>query len=170
MNKIVRIGSAMTYFGRSARSVFCTINIVNGRLSITGVEGPLSNGDCVGGCGQIQGSIPKYIDDITFAPGWNKELLTKFLSVWKRWHLNDMRAGSQVQEDWLRANPISFQYPQTHYDTASAALTAAGLNPDADGYKYGHAWKYEQLPDDVVQFLQALPESDTKLTRLWLNE
>ena len=40
------------------------------------------------------------------------------------------------------------------------ALAAAGLNPDADGYRYGTAWQREDIPDDVTAWLQALPATD----------
>lgn len=82
----------------------------------------------------------------------------RMVEVWKRWHLNDMRAGSQAQEDWLRAHPLdpkSYAYPKSHYIVAGAALAAAGLNPDADGYKYGHAWKTEPLPPEIVAEIES---------------
>lgn len=56
-------------------------------------------------------------------------------------------------------NPVTAVYPESHYDKASAALAAAGLNPDADGYRYGRAWKFEELPQSVVNWLESLPVS-----------
>jgi hypothetical protein len=79
--------------------------------------------------------------------------LQRMRQVWERWHLDDMKAGSAVQEAWLRAHPIDPQecaYPRSHYEVASARLAEAGLNPDPDGYRYGHAWKTETLPADVL--------------------
>lgn len=73
----------------------------------------------------------------------------RMVEVWKRWHLNDMRAGSPAQEQYLREHPISYVYPTSHYDKASEVLEAAGLNPD-NGYKYGSAWLREDLPADVL--------------------
>jgi hypothetical protein len=77
----------------------------------------------------------------------------RMLAIWERWHLNHLRAGSQVQEDWLRAHPLdpaSYAYPKSHYQVASDALAAAGLNPDPEGYRYGSAWKTEPLPAEVL--------------------
>jgi hypothetical protein len=82
----------------------------------------------------------------------------RMLAIWRRYHLNDMKAGSAVQEEWLRANPIDpaeYAYPKSHYEVASAKLAAAGLNPDADGYRYGSAWKAEPLPAEVVAEIES---------------
>ena len=55
----------------------------------------------------------------------------RMVSVWKRWHLNDMRAGSPAQEEYLRTTPDAFPgYPVSHYEWASEVLAKAGLNPD----------------------------------------
>lgn len=45
--KVVRVGRG------SNGQVFVTIKYEDGELSLTGVEGPNSNGDCKGSCGQI---------------------------------------------------------------------------------------------------------------------
>lgn len=85
----------------------------------------------------------------------------RMLAVWKAWHLNDMTAGSPAQEAWLKANPITFTYPDTHYTVASKALKEAGLNPDpgylhnGQPYKYGHAWLRREIPADVVAEIES---------------
>ena len=73
----------------------------------------------------------------------------RMVAVWERWHLNDMKAGTLAQEQYLREHPVTAVYPESHYEKASEALTAAGLNPD-NGYKYGSAWLREELPADVL--------------------
>lgn len=65
------------------------IQLKGGRLSITGVEGPLSNGDALGSCGQC-GIDP----DATPAAGYTAADLAKLRDVWAAWHLNDMRPYS----------------------------------------------------------------------------
>lgn len=136
--------------------VFCSIKFADGRLSITGVEGPKANGNASGSCGQIVDALAAVKE---CAPGWTFGLAAKFARVWKRWHLNDMRAGSPAQEQFLRDHPVVAVYPEDHYTKASAALAAAGLNPD-NGYKYGSAWLREEVPADVLQFLADLPATD----------
>jgi hypothetical protein len=132
-------------------------------LSISGVEGPLVGGNALGSCGQIDMHLRSELHTITPAPGWDALKLRQFFNVWQRWHLNDIRAGSQVQEDYLRENPIpkqDYAYPESHYEVASKVLVDAGLNPDPDGYRYGHAWKREEVPSDVLEFLRGLPNAD----------
>lgn len=83
--KVLHIGTAE--YGR----VFCKVEFKGGRLSITGVEGPKSNGDALGNCGQITPTVT------TYAEGWDALLLEEFKKIWDEWHLNDMRAGCEHQ-------------------------------------------------------------------------
>lgn len=161
--KIVRIGTIKTWERGRPVSVFCKIEMRKGRLSISGVEGPLPSGNALGACGQIDMHLrDKPARDWNLAPGWNTAALKMFFNVWKRWHLNDMKAGGPEQEQFLRDNPVKVVCPESHYEKASAALAAAGLNPDASGYKYGSAWRREDVPVDVLAWLQALPDADKK--------
>lgn len=156
--KIVRLGT-----GRWG-DIFAKITFRGDRLSIVGVEGPKLNGDAYGGCGQIYGSYltPEQRAEIKNpAPKWDAEKIAQFFATWKRWHLNDMRAGSPAQEEYLRAHPVSYSYPKSHYDAAREALSAAGLHPDpSNGYLYGSAWLTEPVPADVLEWLRALPDAD----------
>jgi len=116
-------------------------------------------------CGEVWNHIKsdivmggQCVDTIAEAFG-NRPKLARIVELWRRWHLNHLRAGSAAQEAWLRANPLdpaSYAYPKSHYEVAGAALAAAGLNPDADGYKYGTAWKREEVPAEVLGELRAL--------------
>lgn len=92
-SKIVRIGAYLPEWWKTPLSVFCKIQFSAGKLSISGVEGPTSNGNCIGGCGQIYMHMGDYKQSRwTFAQGWDADTLRRFLSVWGEWHLNDMRA------------------------------------------------------------------------------
>ena len=138
----------------------------DGRLSITGVVGPRSNGDARGSCGQIVDSVR---DVPHLAEGWTPGMITRLVEVWERWHLNDMQAGSPRQRAWLEANPISVTYPESHYVVACERLAAADLNPDTEhgDYAYGSAWLREEVPEDVIEFLAGLPTSDALPTVWW---
>lgn len=160
-SKTVRLGTVK--IGRWV-SVYCKIKLEDGKLSISGVEGPTPSGNAVGGCGQINMRMnARYVAGMRPAPGWSRSSIRRFLAIWGRWHLNDMKAGSAAQEEWLRANPIDkaeYAYPKSRYEVASAKLAAACLNPDADGYRYGTAWKREEVPAEVVEWLRSLPDTD----------
>jgi hypothetical protein len=165
--KVVMLGNA------GVGSIFAKVTFRDGKLSISGVEGPMSNGDAKGSFGQIIMSYKEYdhrghltLREIRPAGKWTHELIRQFFDVWDRWHLNDMKGGSPAQEEWLRANPVVAVYPESHYTKASEALAQAGLNPDADGYRYGHAWKREEVPAEVIAFLKSLP--DSPVTPAWV--
>lgn len=123
--------------------VFVTIEWDGKRLSITGVEGPLRNGDARGCCGQID------LSDLVTKYNW----VSRLMEVWERWHLNDLRAGTPEQEAFLR------EHPARNYDEACDTLKNAGLY-DVNGYRYGQAWLFEEVPDDVIQWLFSLPDTN----------
>ena len=96
MKKLYMLGTQEehTHTGRKVQAkVFCRAQVTDGKLSIVGVIGPLSNGDCHGNCCQCQDSIK--IEH--YADGWNADLVRQFLDLWKRWHLNDMRPNCEHQ-------------------------------------------------------------------------
>lgn len=115
MKKTVRVGTIKTRGGRRA-SVYCRVEYEEGRLSISGVVGPLPSGNCLGGCRQIDMDFdharpedndprttnPIKTSQINFAPGWSPSKWLDFLEIWKRWHLNDMNPGCEHQraEGW----------------------------------------------------------------------
>lgn len=169
--RVCRLGAVR--IGNRDADVFVKITHENGRLSMSGVEGPLRNGDALGGCGQIGMSLrPEQF--VSFADGWDAESVARLLAVWERWHLSDMRAGTPKQEEYLRtrgeaeADPLYREAPHafaakmgfaSYYDMACKWLEEAGLQPD-DGYRYGSRWLREEVPADVLEWLAALPETD----------
>lgn len=106
------------------------------RLSICGAVWNKKNDDHEIG-GQCIDELASHIK--IFATGWDREKLAKVVEVWQRWHLNDMRAECEHQrsrgEKWT-----------TH---------PAAICPDC-GYTLGSAWLYEELPADVVAFIESL--------------
>jgi hypothetical protein len=149
-------------------------------LSISGVEGPWSNGNCAGSCGQCRESLLA----IRPYPNWDRAMARTLYEYWDRWHLNGTRAGSPAQEEFLRNTTEKFPgYPASHYDWASKLLAEAGINPDPTvtnphqgrtrtftrgneiltetvydlPYKYGSSWLYEEVPEHVLDWLYRLP-------------
>ena len=124
------------------------------RLTITHVEGPTAGGNARGGGPFNSLTFTKY------APGWDADKVAALVAIAGRWHLNDLTSGSPAQEQWLRENTFAVKYPESHYDKATDALQAAGLNPDRamdPPYSYGSAWLYEELPAEVVTTLVGFP-------------
>lgn len=148
--KVVRLGHG------ASGNVYCKIELRDGRLSISGVEGPLQNGDARGGCGQIVMHLKP--EDIKPAPGWDTTRLQQFLGYWKEWHLNDMKAGTPEQTAELKKHKYP-GYPVSHYDWAKGILEKAGLQPH-NGYSYGSKWLRVEVPAEVLEFLKSLPDTD----------
>ena len=166
LDKTVRIGTTDVGNGRMV-SVYCRIKYNEGKLSISGVEGPLKNGEALGSCGQIDMHLTA--DNVDPAENWDKEKISKFLQIWGEWHLNDMNAGSPAQTAHLKQfardayREAGFS---SYYDWAKTELETAGLQPDTshpkDGaaYSYGSAWLSVNVPKDVLTFLSGLPDTD----------
>ena len=158
INKIVRIGEQ-----KDVGQTFCKITYCDGKLSITGVEGPKRDGNFAGSCGQIDMHDWNFLE---YAPGFDATTVAKFREVWKKWHLNDMQAGSPRQTAWINANPLPWVYPESHYTVYRDALREAGLSPDAEylhngkPYSYGSAWLKVEVPAEVLEFLSGLPDTD----------
>lgn len=97
MKKVINPCMCEVYNGR-ARG-FVKIEYDDGRLSLCGVIGPMSNGNAKGSCGQC-------IDEIREGEpteGWTREMLDKLCQIWDRWHLNDMNPCCEHQRElgWL---------------------------------------------------------------------
>lgn len=251
--KTVRLGTVR--IDDKARNVFCKIEYAGGRLSISGVEGPMPDGNAHGSCGQIDMHLRGRERDIKAAPGWNLALLRRFFEVWGEWHLNDMRAydaemkaagwdelakkemrgyeftltnevlaaqgklrqdalaalhlGAMVQypPDERRIANLPYSYKQWVYADEPSPQPREGYqrakdhkgnvkpverktlgwlyptykqhlredwHPDGllgrklreDGPGYGSSWFRQDVPEDVLEFLKGLP--DTDITPAWV--
>jgi hypothetical protein len=115
MKKIMRIGYLLE--NDVKMDIFVKAEYTDGRLSLSGVVGPLRNGNSLGGCGQIdmefehrnsndddeRYSNPTKASSIKYAIGWDKNKWFDLLDVWKKWHLNDMQAGCEHQRvNWKK--------------------------------------------------------------------
>lgn len=138
--------------------VWVRASYTDGRLSLVGVEGPKSNGNCVGGAGQIG----DHLEIREFAANWDGAKVKRLAEIWDRWHLNDMQAGTPRQEEFLRSIRGEFPgYPVSHYEWAKERLAAVGLQPDPDtGYSYGSAWLRVDVPAEVLDEIRAFPDTD----------
>jgi hypothetical protein len=242
MKKVINPIMRKVSYKEQALRVFITIEFKDGKLSITGVESPMSNGNCKGSCGQIDDDLRiDNRDNWKYLNGWNDEMMTKLLDIWDKWHLNDMhpycehqkqlgwrelaskkvtiyhyritneaqKMKKMAEESALNAlregktfTPSEEQilyatlpYAVKHYkelseseakyyepkkpiyqgDTGSTEIKTLGwLNttehPDGIlskpcpvcGYKYGTSWKKEDVPQDVIDWLFALPNTEVK--------
>ena len=154
---IVDIGRA------KGANLYCKIELNDGKLSISGVEGPLPSGNALGSCGQID-MHPWNFKKLN--KGWTPSLVNKFRKTWSEWHLNDMVAGSPKQE--LAINAWKLGGANYEYKAACAMLEKLGILEDdsyiyeGKPYKYGSAWLRKELPNEVISFLASLPKSENQ--------
>ena len=75
-------------------------------------------------------------------------LIQEIVGLWNQYHLNDLKAGSRPQTEFIKQ--YEKDNPSWRYDYSAACdlLRDAGLYIDR-GYKYGHAWLLEILPEEV---------------------
>ncbi len=163
--KVVRLGTILPSWRNRAFSIFCKIKWNDGKLSISGVEGPFKNGDCAGSCGQIDMHLRDEVETINPASGWTHEKLRWFFDIWERWHLNQLIAGTPGQMEYLRRRKHEYSYAEhgDYYSWAKGKLGQVDFNPVAlngEEYFYGHAWLKEDVPDDVLEWLFSLPDTD----------
>ena len=244
--------------GRTLTPVFCRVELEDGKLSISGVVGPLPSGNCRGGCGQIDMEFyhrdesqndSRYNRDLfkigphmVLSEDWTADQWYKFLEVWHDYHLNDMSPCCEHQRaagwdklsrkkvflyhwdlkmEWYEKkralekeaieraksvdegrslgfyaqekkilnleSDITTTEPELsgelakYYEPSRASYrphkeekTLGWLDQsehpegllsrvcDVCGYKYGSAWQKIELPQEVIKFLEELPESKVK--------
>ena len=161
MNKVLRIGTIQV--GGRRASVYVKAEFEDEKFSVSGVVEPLPSGNALGGCGQINMEFwhknPKHNDkryddpikpsDINFAPGWDSHKWLKLLEVWEEWHLNDMQSACEHQKE------LGWTY-EDHHDPK----TYKGEKCPVCGYEIGSQWLKKKVPDEVIEFIKALPDAD----------
>jgi hypothetical protein len=139
--KVINPGWQKPSWSKTSYRVFCKIEYKDGRLSITGVEGPNKFGNCQGGCGQIN---PVEVERLAY--GWSRDLLRRFNEAWDKWHLNNMHAGCTHQDE------LGWDYSKDQSILSKPCPVC--------GYKWGTAWNTVPVPNDVLNFLKSLPDSE----------
>lgn len=95
-------------------------------------------------CGEYRGGGGQCLDSIKPK---NKEQ-ERLIEIWRRWHLNDMHAGTEKQEaaidKWIKKG--------NHYDYEKACKYLKSIRLFVDhSYKYGHGWLKRNLPNELEQ-------------------
>lgn len=130
-------------------------------LSITAGYGP--SRDCVAIGAGVKDIIGYWMNERygnRLSEEW-EEILLRLFEVADKYHLNTLTPGSPLQEAaidmWKRHHEYS-------YDAACEYLKTLGIYEDktyihnGKPYKYGHAWLYTPIPEDVLEFVRHLPD------------
>ena len=81
--------------------------------------------------------------------------LSQIYKVWKRYHLNDMKAGTPDQEAAIESRKQTKRYD---FSAACNHLESIGLLDDG-GYKYGSKWLYSPIPQIILDKINQWPTS-----------
>ena len=76
-------------------------------------------------------------------------LFRRIYKYWKKYHLNDLQAGTQQQTEILK------KCPSTDYDDRCEFLKKNDLYVDR-GYTYGTKWLTQIIPDAIVSEIKKL--------------
>ena len=149
-SKVLSFYPVPYYDGTSYAQIKVELRTKNDGQYVLSMQGQIGGRN--GSSGQCYEEI---MDTYNKAPKQKQfELLQKICAVWERWHLNDLRAGTPRQMAALRELKKS-QGKIGDYDAQLKYLESRNLVED-NGYKYGSAWLFEPLPQDVLNFIQKL--------------
>lgn len=117
---------------------------------------------CVVG-GQCLDEIKEHVNDPTFL---------KIYDMWKKYHLNDLKAGTPAQEkavhDYLEKNNKRYDYTDAcnYLESIGLLVDDCGCNTTGrryekgQGYEYGHGWVIEEIPESAVKEIKCLIEEE----------
>lgn len=74
---------------------------------------------------------------------------------WKKYHLNDMRAGTPAQEEFLKKN----RNEDSNYESDKKILEENNLlidNHNGKPYQYGSAWLFQEIPSDDLKRIKEI--------------
>jgi len=117
-----------------------TLLPINGIIKTVSITGELKDGYAKAS-GQIYNEL-----DLSKCPSQ----LQQICSAWETYHLNDIKAGTRDQEEYLN------QFPRYEgYKWACDQLKDAGLYSDR-GYVYGTRWLARQVSDEEIRYITSL--------------
>jgi hypothetical protein len=152
--------------GRRNCEVTIDVEVEDGNVSICGTVWNPRRTDAYS-CGQNLDTIAKLLP--------HNKRVRRIVEIWRRWHLNDLKAGCEHQRaaGWDKL-PIDPSQPTNVYgrffpEQKQASWNMLGwVRPDEHpqglltkacpecGYKYGTEWKREEVPADVLAELEAI--------------
>lgn len=106
----------------------------------------------INACGQCLDDSVQYLAK----SGLRCRTLEKIVPIWKKWHLNDMCAGTVRQSDFIEQYRYDHPEWRYEYDEACEILKKHDLLYDkqylVDGkpYKYGEGWLFHEIPHEIL--------------------
>lgn len=83
----------------------------------------------------------------------NTERMKRIWEIWKEYHLNDLKAGTKIQEEALK----NFVAPDSRnwYTDECNYLESLDILEDR-GYTYGSKWLYMPVPEEIINELKTI--------------
>lgn len=112
--------------------------------------------------GQCQDSMVSYLAD----SGLKCSALDKIIPIWNEWHLNDCVAGTERQEKCLKNYKRAHPDWNWDYDGACRILREYDLFEDkqhivnGEPYQYGTAWLLRKIPNEILEELCGILDSE----------
>lgn len=106
--------------------------------------------------GQIYDTVEAELNKVGTFRKVPKKDIRRILEIWREYHLNDMKAGTDKQVAYikqLRADGTIGKGWQ--YDEECLRLKVAGLYEDR-GIKWGHGWFCKPLPEELIAEINEL--------------
>ena len=125
-------------------------------LSICGNVWNLRLTDILAG-GQINNELRRWLNKDKLILSISKDKLSRILDIWDRWHLNNLNTGCEHQKklmNEIRKEKGEDFFYASNYDSI-LKIPAFNKCPEC-GYKYGSAWMFEPLPNEVIEFVEGL--------------
>lgn len=91
-------------------------------------------------------------------------LFQEIYDLWKKYHLNDMHAGTPAQEKALHdaiekkilpASP-NYAHQVAYLKSIRLYVDESVLDSNGKGYRYGHGWLYEPIPNEDILHIENL--------------
>lgn len=96
--------------------------------------------------GQIYGEVSRLFP--------NNKRVRRIIEVWKRWHLNGLRAGCEHQreEKWgLKELEVNGKKQLSNWVYEKDHPEGVLMKPCPQcGYQYGSAWLFEEIPQEII--------------------
>jgi hypothetical protein len=150
MRKILSFGKVdFNNTGKKINEVEIEVNYNNDRLSICGSVWNSKKTDIIAG-GQCLDEIKPYLN--------NDKKFNYIYLLWKKYHLNDMKAGSPLQQafiDELELEHYDYEIICKELENAGLLLDESFIYNDKP-YHYGSAWLFSPIPNEIKNYIQTI--------------
>lgn len=91
-------------------------------------------------------------------------LFQEIYDLWQKHHLNDMHAGTPAQEKALKdaieneilSKSASYTEQVAYLKSIQMYVDETVKDSKGKGYRYGHGWLYEPIPDEDIKRIEKL--------------